>query len=91
MYVQAHLCVPDTPGTVDASGHDGLDEGTNVLVFHCTFLVCESRSVTAKGHRLVLSRGKLVLFFLNNQVRDTGQTFPNPTWPLIFFQKMTNE
>ena len=46
------------PGAVDTSGHDSLDERTNVLVLHCPLptklVVCEPRPVRAEGHRLVL-------------------------------------
>ena len=48
----------DRPGAVDTSGHDGLDEWTNVLVLHRSLapklVVCEPRPVRAEGHGLVL-------------------------------------
>ena len=43
---------------MDTSGHDSLDEWTNVLVLHrslaAKLVVCEPRPVRAEGHGLVL-------------------------------------
>ena len=43
---------------LDASGHDGLDEGSNVLVLHGAFPqkvhVDESGSIAAEGDALIL-------------------------------------
>lgn len=41
-------------GGLDTAGHDGLDEGTNVLVLHSSLALQEAAPVTAKLHGLVL-------------------------------------
>lgn len=45
---------PHTTSALNAASHNGFDEGANVFIFHGSFALCETASVAAKLHGLIL-------------------------------------